>query len=119
MSPGGQPNPWDPGQIGKIMVYLLEIDSGLLLEMFKRADRVRMHPNYKYYATVGHGTPKEFGTVSERLKMFSTAAVRKGLSPKDRFQITCILMNILYIFSTFSWFVASGFGLHALDLPST
>ena len=103
------------------MVYLLEIDSGLLLEMFKRADRVRMHPNYKYYATVGHGSPKEFGTVSERLKMFSTAAVRKGLSPKDRFQITCILMNILYtgniIFSTFSWFVASGFGLHAL--PST
>ena len=61
MSPGGQPNPWDPGQIGKIMVYLLEIDSGLLLEMFKRADRVRIYPNYKYYATVGHGTPKELG----------------------------------------------------------
>ena len=43
------------------MVYLLEIDSGLLLEMFKRADRVRIYPNYKYYATVGHGTPKELG----------------------------------------------------------
>ena len=43
------------------MVYLLEIDSGLLLEMFKRADRVRVYHNYKYCATVDHGTPTEVG----------------------------------------------------------
>ena len=49
------------GQIVKKIGYLLEIDSILLLERFKRTDHVPIHPNYKYYAAVDHAPPTELG----------------------------------------------------------